>query len=319
MRILFFGTPAAAVPFLELLARRESVVGVVSQPDKAAGRGLRLNPTPVKRRALELGLRVFQPQRPSELCGELRGLSPELAVVVAYGRLLKPDLLAVSGLGALNVHFSLLPKYRGAAPVAWALARGETRTGVTLFWIDEGMDTGPVFLSRELDVRPEDDAASLLERLTVLGLEALEECLREIAAGRIVRRPQFGEASRAPLIKKEDGRISLESFAGQVHDLVRGMRLWPKAYLELAPPGPRRLLVLRTALPLAGSEEGAGAASACVGRLLRVERDKGFLIQCGGRSSLWVLTVQPEGKRPVAAADFLNGLRLKAGDLLPVK
>src|SRR5271163_1696817 len=168
LKTIFFGTPETAVPFLRLLAERTEVLAVVSQPDKPAGRGLSVAPTPVKAAALALGLKVLQPAKPSEIAAELKALTPDLAVVVAYGRLLKRDVLDVPRLGTLNAHFSLLPKYRGAAPVQWSLVRGEKTTGVTLFWLDEGMDTGPVQAMRETAVDPDEDAGALLARLTVL-------------------------------------------------------------------------------------------------------------------------------------------------------
>ena len=316
MRILFFGTPEHSVAFLELLASRGELVAAVSQPDRPAGRGLREEPTPVKRRALELGIPVLQPGASSQIAEAIRPLHPDLAVAVAYGKILKTDALAVPRLGTLNVHFSLLPKYRGAAPVQWSLARGETRTGVTVFWLDEGMDTGPVFLKRELDIGAEEDAGGLLKRLTSLGLEALGEALAEIEAGRIVREPQSGPASLAPLIRRQDARITFPGPARRIHDLVRGMRLWPRATLDLElPSGPLRVQVLKTRLP--EPQDSAGEAPA--GTIVRVERGGGFLIQCDGSSRLWLLTVQPQGKKPVTAADFLNGLRLAAGNFLPVK
>ncbi|MBI5241285.1 MAG: methionyl-tRNA formyltransferase [Elusimicrobia bacterium] len=313
MRTLFYGSPALAVPFLELLARRSEVAAVLTGPDAPAGRGLRVRPSPVKARALELGLSVLQPERPGAAAASLAALKPDLAVAVAYGRLLPPELLAVPALGSLNVHFSLLPKYRGAAPVQWSLVRGETRTGVTVFWIEAGLDTGPVFLQRGLEVGPDEDAGSLFARQTALGLEALGEALDEAAAGRIRREPQAGEPSLAPRLRKEDGRLSLARPARELHNLVRGLRLWPTAYLELAAPAPRHLRVLQTAL-----RDAHGAATGGTpGSIVRVERGGGILVQCSDCSSLWLLTVQPEGKKPVAAADFLNGLRLGAGDLLP--
>src|SRR5687767_9642543 len=140
MKTVFYGTPEVSVAFLEKLARRTEVVAVVSQPDRPAGRELKVEPTPVKRKALELGLKVLQPEKPSAIAESLRALAPDLAVAVAYGRILKPEVLSAPRLGTLNVHFPLLPKYRGAAPVQWSLARGETKTGVTVFWLDEGMD-----------------------------------------------------------------------------------------------------------------------------------------------------------------------------------
>lgn len=306
MKTIFFGTPATAVPFLELLARRTQVAAVVSQPDQPAGRNLLVHPTPVKAKALELGLTVFQPAKPSLISGELADLKPDLAVVVAYGRLLKRDVLDAPKHGTLNVHFSLLPKYRGAAPVQWTLARGESRTGVTLFWLDEGMDTGPIFLQAETPIGSDEDAPALLQRLTAMGVVLLDQALRDIEAGRIRRMPQQGESSPAPLIKKEDARLFLDRPAKELHDLARGMRLWPRAYLELKSG---RVLVLRTAL----AEAGPGSA----GMIIAIDPAKGVLLQCGGSSRLWLVTVQPEGKKPVSAVDFLNGLRLKPGNALP--
>jgi len=311
VKVLFYGTPQTAVPFLLELAKHETVVGVLTQPDKPSGRGLQTEPTPVKRAALELGLPVFQPAQPSSLRETLKALEPDLAVVVAYGRLLKPDLLGVPKLGTLNAHFSLLPLYRGAAPVQWSLARGETRTGVTLFWLDEGMDTGPIFLQRELEIGPDEDAPALLERLTELGVAALAEGLDEIKAGRMPRIAQTGQPSLAPLIKKEDARLSFDLTAREMHNLVRGLRSWPRAYLELESAASPRLLVLKTAL----SEAGTGKP----GQIVLIERGRGFLVQCRGSSRLWFVEVQPEGKRSIPAEDFLNGLRLGVGDFLPVK
>lgn len=311
MKTIFFGTPEAAVPFLRLLAKRTQVLAVVSQPDKPAGRGLATAPTPVKAAARELGLKILQPAKPSEIAGELRALGADLAVVVAYGRLLKRDVLDSTRLGFMNAHFSLLPKYRGAAPVQWALVRGETKTGVSLFWLDEGMDTGPVQSWRAIDVGLDEDAGGLLARLTTLGTELLGETLTELEAGRVTRTPQTGEPSSAPLIKREDARIDLRRPAEAIHDLVRGFRLWPRAALEKEGPG--RVLVLKTALPTAADPAGTGAP----GRLLRVDRERGILVECGSCSRLWFLAVQPEGKKTLNAADFANGLRLAAGGFLP--
>ncbi len=310
MRIVFFGTPETAVPFLEEAVRGHEVAAVVSQPDKPAGRGLSVAPTPVKKRALELGLKVLQPARPSDAASELAALNCDLAVVVAYGRILKPDILSAARLGAINVHFSLLPKYRGAAPVQWALVHGESRTGVTIFWLDEGMDTGPVQLVRETQVGPEEDAGALLARLTRIGTEGLGEALSDIAAGRVLRTPQSGSPSLAPLIQKEDGRLSFQQAAARIHDRVRGLSLWPKTWLELSGAPPRRLGIVKTAL-------GEGVSSFPPGTIISVDRSRGILVQCSDGSRLWVVLVQPEGKKPVPAADFLNGLRLAPGDPFP--
>ena len=311
LKTLLFGTPETAVPFLRLLAKRTQVLAVVSQPDRPAGRGLEVAPTPAKAAALELGLKVFQPNKPAEIAAELKALGADLAVVVAYGRILKADALAATRLGFMNAHFSLLPKYRGAAPVQWALVRGEKKTGVSLFWLDEGMDPGPVQAMRETPVDPDEDAGALLSRLTALGVEMLDASLNELEAGKVTRAVQQGDATLAPLIKREDARIDLNRPASEIHDLVRGFRQWPRAYLEKA--GVPRLLVLKTCLAAAADPAGKGRP----GAVLAVDRKRGILVECAFSSRLWVLDVQPEGKKTLNAADFANGLRLAAGGFLP--
>jgi methionyl-tRNA formyltransferase len=309
MKTLFYGTPSIAVPFLEQMAGQTQVVGVVSQPDRPKGRSLETQPTPVAAKARELGLTLHQPEKPSEIAATLKALAPDLAVAVAYGRILKKDILAVPRLGTLNVHFSLLPKYRGAAPVQWALAKGETKTGVTIFWLDEGMDTGPIFVKEEVDIDPEDDAGSLLDKLARRSLAALSETLKAIERREIIKVPQAGASSLAPLIKKDDARISLTQPARDIHNTVRAFSIWPKAFLELE--GGKRLIVLKTGIADSPGEDAPG-------RIVSIDRNRGVLVQCGLGSRLWFLSVQPEGKKPVNAVDFINGLRLAAGDFLPI-
>jgi methionyl-tRNA formyltransferase len=311
LKSIFFGTPETAVPFLRLLAAKSEIVAVVSQPDRPSGRGLEVSPTPVKSAALELGLKVLQPVKPSDVAAELKALGADFGIVVAYGRILKTDALASTRLGLLNAHFSLLPKFRGAAPVQWSLARGEKKTGVSLFWLDEGMDTGPVQAMLETDIRDDEDAPSLLARLTELGAGLLGAVLQDLEGGKIVRKPQEGVPSAAPLIKREDARVDLSRPAGDIHNLVRGFRSWPRAWLESANG---KVLVLKTALP----EEADPPAGGAPGRILSVGRNKGILVECGSRSRLWFLDVQPEGKKPLNAAEFANGLRLAAGGFLPL-
>lgn len=305
LKTVFMGTPDVAVGFLKLLASKTEVVAVVSQPDRPAGRGLAVVPTPVHAAAKELGLPVHQPAKPADIAETLRSSKPDLTVVVAYGRLLKADVLSVPRLGSLNAHFSLLPKYRGAAPVQWSLVRGETRTGVTLFWLDEGMDTGPIQAQAPADIGPDEDAPALLARLSALGVTLLDRTLDDLDAGRVVREPQLGEPSLAPLIKREDALIDLSKDAKSIHDLVRGFRGWPRASLG-------KDLVLKTALAAAGDPPGKGVP----GTVLSVERGRGILVECGSRSRLWFLEVQSEGKKPLAAVDFANGRRLAVGSVL---
>lgn len=306
LKLLFFGTPQIAVPFLEAVGREHDVLAVVTRPDKPAGRGLELTPPPVKAAALRLGLPVHQPAgSPSGLASLLAALGADAALVVAYGKILKPDLLAATRLGFLNAHFSRLPLYRGAAPIQWSLIRGEAKTAVTLFWLDEGMDTGPIQAVAEAAVEPNEDAPSLAKRLTGLGVELV---LRELAgfdAG-IRRLPQRGYSSLAPRLTKADALIRFDQGASEIHNRVRGLRGGPVAYFNCkgAPVN-----LLRTAVETA---EGAGRP----GTVVRVVARDGFLIECGA-GKLWVHEVQPQGKRPLPAADFLNGLRLKPGDRLP--
>lgn len=311
MKTMFFGTPETAVPFLRALAANTDVLAVVSQPDKPSGRGMEVAPTPVKAAALALGLKVLQPAKPADIEAELKALGADFALVVAYGRILKTGVLSSTKLGFLNAHFSLLPKYRGAAPVQWALVKGETKTGVSLFWLDEGMDTGPLQSMTETAVGPDEDAPALLARLTALGVKQFEATLSDLAAGRVVREPQKGAATMAPLIKRDDALIDLGRDASEIHNLVRGFRSWPRARLELS-SGP--LLVLKTALPGPSDPSGKGAP----GTVLAVERGRGILVQCSSCSRLWFLEVQPEGKKPLHAAEFANGLRLAVGGLLPL-
>lgn len=307
MKTVFFGTPEVAVPFLARLAEETQVVAVVSQPDKPAGRKLEIAPTPVKKKALELGLKVFQPNKPSEIAAELEALAPDLAVAVAYGRILKPDVLAIPKRGALNVHFSLLPAYRGAAPVQWALAKGETKSGVTVFKLDEGMDTGPILVQKEIAVSEDDDAAALFEKMRLPSLAALSEALALAKRGETAGIPQSGPFSLAPLIKREDALLSFDMSAQEMHNRVRAFCLWPKAYLQ----GKTRLIVLKTRL-----EPQPGDAP--IGKIVSVAPSGAVLVQCSSSSRLWFLSVQPEGKKAVSAAEFLNGQRLKAGDLFSI-
>lgn len=309
MKTIFFGTPETAVPFLRLLAAKTEVLAVVSQPDKPAGRGLEIASTPVKAAALELGLKVLQPVKPSEIATQLKALGADFGVVVAYGRLLKTDALSSTRLGLLNAHFSLLPQYRGAAPVQWSLVKGETKTGVSLFWLDEGMDTGPIQAVLETGIHADEDAPALLSRLTALGVDLFDSVLADLAAGRVVRRPQEGSPSAAPLIKREDALLDLARPAEELHNQVRGFRSWPRAWLQLASG---KVLVLKTGL----EESPEPPCTGTPGRILSVGRNKGILVECGSRSRLWFLEVQPEGKKPLNASEFANGLRLAAGGLL---
>ncbi|OGR89926.1 MAG: methionyl-tRNA formyltransferase [Elusimicrobia bacterium RIFCSPLOWO2_01_FULL_59_12] len=313
MRTVFFGTPALAVPYLEFLAQQTELKGVVTTPDEPAGRGYETQPTPVKQAALKFPLPVLQPDSLTDpqFLTLLRSIAPDLAVVVAYGKILPADVLSIAAHGFINVHFSLLPAYRGAAPIQRALMNGEKQTGVTLFWLDEGMDTGPVFLQKNMTIAEEDDAESLRQKLIPLGVNALKEALDRLSKGQAARHPQAGAASKAPSLTKDDGRIDWTRSAAVVSNLIRGTYPWPGAFTFVTAGGKSlRLKVLKAkVVPVLIDPKDAEGPGAVV----HLEHDSGFIVKCG-REFLHILQVQPEGKRPMSAWDFWQGARMKIGD-----
>lgn len=312
VRALFFGTPAFSVPCLDALARVAEVVGVVCQPDKPVGRGLTLTAPPVKQRALELGLAVVQPTklRTGEFAAWVREQKADLALVVAYGRILPPDVLAGPRLGCVNVHASILPRYRGAAPITWAIVRGETETGVTLMQMDAGMDTGAILETWRVSIGPDETAGELAERLSQLGAEAVRTGVPKVVAGAYAPRAQDdGEATLAPMLKKEDGAIDFARSARAVHDHVRGMSPWPGAFTRL---GGRVIKV--HAAGLAGV---APPLAAVPGEVVLADKNR-VVVACGGdrREAVDLLRVQLEGKKPVTAGEWVGGRGVKQGDRL---
>jgi methionyl-tRNA formyltransferase len=312
MKTVFMGTPETAAPFLNLLCGKYPPDLVLTQPDRPKGRGLALTPSPVKTAALAKGLRVETPKNSAEIAAALESVSPDLAIIVAYGRLLKKDALSVPKTGCINIHFSLLPEYRGAAPVQWALINGETKTGVTSFWLDEGMDTGPVCLSAEADIAPQDDAASLMQKLVTLGLDVLSRTLDAAADGGAPRLPQRGEPSHAPMLSTAMSFLDFDKPAAQVCNLARGLALGPHARVRCPAGGRTALVQVIKASPAAQTGK-----SAAPGTIVRIERPRGFIVQCN-EGEVLIEQVRPEGKKTVSAWDFVNGLRLKAGDIFAV-
>jgi methionyl-tRNA formyltransferase len=306
---LFFGTPETAVPFLERLDGKSRLLGVVTSPDKPAGRGYALTPPAVKRAAEKLGRPVLQPAslKDPAFHAALAAWGPaDLGVVVAYGKLIPPAIFDLPRFGLMNAHFSLLPKYRGAAPVQWALMRGETLTGVSLFRIEKGLDTGPVYLQKPVAVRPEDTSASLRARLADEGLALLEEVLARFEAGGAAAIPQTGEPSLAPILKKEDGRVDWAArSAKEIANLVRGAWEWPGAFCQWK----GQTLKIRAAEPRPWS------GSEAPGTVVAMEKGRGFLIKSRD-GALLLLRVQPEGKKELDAWGFWNGARLSVGDVL---
>jgi methionyl-tRNA formyltransferase len=306
VRVVFLGTPAFAVPSLDALARAgHELLAVVAQPDRPAGRGQALKEPATKAWARARGVPVLQPEkvRDGKLAAELRALGPDVLCVAAYGRILGKDLLELAPFGAINVHGSLLPRYRGAAPIQWAIASGERETGVSIMQMDEGLDTGDVLLQRALPIAPEDTSETLAPRLAALGGEALAEALALLAKGELVPVRQDGsKATLAPILEKEHGRIDWSRPAAEVASRLRGFTPWPGAWTTLD----GRTLKILAAAP-GGAEPGDDAPGSA-----RKVAGRGLSVACGGGTSLLVARLQPEGKAPQDALAFLNGLRRDA-------
>jgi methionyl-tRNA formyltransferase len=310
MRIAFLGTPAFAVPSLDALAGAgHEVVAVVAQPDRPAGRGQELREPATKAWGRARGIPVLQPLkiRDGSLAKALGALAPDLLVVVAYGRILGEDLLGLAPHGAVNVHASLLPRYRGAAPIQWAVAEGERETGVTVMQMDAGLDTGDILLQRALLVG-EDDAEALSVRLAALGGEALVLGLQFLEARQIIPvRQDHARATLAPVLTKEDGRLDFRLPASRLAARVLGFRPWPGAFTTLS----GRALKIHSAVATSGAALGAalepGATRATA---------EGLLVGCGDGTTLLLREVQVEGKRRVPAPEFLKGHPLPEGAVL---
>ena len=312
------GTPESAVPTLRRCVEEgHEVLGVWTQPDRPAGRGNKLKAPPVKEFALSQGLAVHQPSKikTEEALALFAGREFDVAVVVAYGRILPPAFLRAPRLGCVNVHFSLLPKYRGAAPVNWAIVRGERGTGVTTMLMDEGLDTGPVLLQRSTAIEDGEIAPHLLERLSHVGAELLVETLSrfdEIEP----RQQDDARATLAPILRREDGLIDWSLDAAQIEQRVRGFQPWPNAFTTHQG---RRLIVWRAEASGRGDGPGdaapAGEGTEAAGTLIAARGDD-LVVACGGETTLKLQEVQPEGKQRMRARDFINGSRAHAGEPL---
>jgi methionyl-tRNA formyltransferase len=315
MRIVFCGTPSFAVPTLKhLLAQTDfEIVGVITQPDRPRGRGQEVSFSPVKEAALAANLAVHQPEkiRAPESESVLQKLAPDCVVIIAYGQIIPAKLLPIPKLGWINLHASLLPKYRGAAPINWAIVNGEMRTGVTTMRIDAGMDTGDMLLQRVIEIGSKETAPELTARMSESGAPLMGETLRGLAAGSIAPKPQeHAEASYAPMLKKEDGRIDWNRPAAEIYNRMRGFAPWPGAYTTF-----RGQTCQVWAEPV--SKEGAvglpGSVGSGVPGTLFTEKNELF-IWCGDATVLRLGLVKVEGRKPVKATDFANGARLRSGE-----
>ena len=307
MKIAFMGTPDFSVPCLRALAESgHEIVGVFCQPDKPIGRKQELHAPAVKQEALRHGFRVLQPVslRNGQGVALLRELQPELVIVTAYGKILPPDFLAFPKYGCINIHASLLPKYRGASPIHWAVMAGDTETGVTVMQMDEGMDTGDILLVKKLPIPLDATTEEMFERLSALGAKAMLEAIDALEHGTLTATPQnHAEATTVGLLTKEMGKIDWSASAFEIHNRIRGLYSWPGAYCEL---GGKRLKLHRARLTDKASNAAPGTALVQNGKLLVV---------CGDGHCVELLEVQPEGKKRMDAAAFLNGRGVENGEV----
>jgi methionyl-tRNA formyltransferase len=310
LKIIFMGTAELSCASLEklVLESQFQIAAVVTQPDKPKGRDLKLQPPPVKLLAQKFNLPVLQPlkARDENFISQLRGLKPDLIVVVAYGHILPQTILDLPGFGCLNVHTSLLPKYRGAAPIQWALANGETETGVTIMKMHAGMDTGPILTQKRTPILPLDDSEALHHRLAQLGAELLLETIPGYVAGKILPKLQSANASYAPKIKKEDGQIDWNRSAQSILDRLRAFTPWPGAFTFLKAESKPCLLKIWRAEVV----KKTGMA----GEILSAD-ENGIVIACE-KNALRILELQREGGRRMSAREFLAGHALKTGEKL---
>jgi methionyl-tRNA formyltransferase len=304
LKLVFMGTPEFAVSSLEMLIESEhEIAAVVTQPDRPRGRGLKLRASPVKELATGHGIRVLQPEKAREpaFIEDMRRIAPEAMVVVAFGQILPRELLEIPPHGCINVHASLLPLYRGAAPINWAIINGERETGVTTMLMDEGMDTGDILLQRSILINPDDTAGSLHDKLAPLGARLLMETLFLLKEGMLKPEKQDNQqASYAPSMKKDNGRINWSLSAEMILNRIRGLNPWPGAFTEYR----------GNSLKILSADAAHGKGQP--GEILAVDRDT-ILVACG-LDAIQVLEVQPSGKRKMTAPEFLRGHRIKQGD-----
>jgi len=307
LHLVFCGTPRFAVPTLEKLVEAGFPLSfVVTQPDRPRGRGLELAYPPVKARALELGLPVIQPneiKQNQEFRAQLNAIHPDAIIVVGYGRIIPQWMIELPRLGNINLHASLLPKYRGAAPIQWAIARGESVTGVTTMRIDVGLDTGDILLQKEVPIAPEDTAETLGPQLAAIGADLMVETLQRLAADTVRPRPQdHSQATLAPILRKEDARIDFQRTAQEICNRLRGFQPWPGAFTSFR----TKNLHVWCARPLESKLASAELA---------ISTDR-LIVGCGGSTALELVELQPEGKKRMTARDFIHGYRPHGGEKL---
>nr|WP_319488063.1 methionyl-tRNA formyltransferase [uncultured Caproiciproducens sp.] len=298
MRIVFMGTPDFAVPCLKrLIDAGHDLCAVFTQPDKPKGRGYALTPSPVKVLAAEKNITVFQPKtlRTEEAAETIRNLKPDVIVVVAYGKILPKEVLDIPPFGCINVHASLLPKYRGAAPIQWSVINGDKVTGVTTMFMSEGLDTGDMLLTAQTEIDSEETSGELHERLSLMGAELIVQTLQKVEDGSIERIPQSDENTcYASMLTKELARIDWSKSANEIHNLVRGLSPWPVAYTIYH----NKLLKIHKTMAVNGYKGNAGEIA---------NTDGMFVVFCGEKTALELMEVQYEGGKRMSGKDFLRG------------
>jgi methionyl-tRNA formyltransferase len=311
LRVVYMGTPEFAVPALEaLVASRHRVVGVITNPDRRAGRGNRLCQPPVKEAAVAHEIEVYQPKsmRTDEAAERLRAWEPDVAVVAAYGQILPPEILEIPEFGCINIHASLLPAYRGAAPINWCIVEGEERSGITIMQMDEGLDTGPILLAEPVPIPAGETAQGLHDRLAPLGARLIVEALDRLCRGELTATPQDDdEASYAPMLCRQDGRIDWRQPAERIVDTIRGFHPWPGACATLARADGA---TERIKLHCARAVEGQGDP----GEVLEVSPADGALVVAAGRGAVALERLQAPGRCALDTRDFLNGFEIEADE-----
>ena len=313
LKTVFFGTPQVAVPFLKVLAEMTEVKLVVTQPDRPKGRGLVLTPCPVKDFALKNNLSVASPEKLKDFVPNITALNADIGICVAYGKIFRKPALDAFKQGIVNVHFSILPKYRGASPVQSALLNGETKTGITLFSIDEGMDTGAIITTKETEILPQDNAVTLFEKLTNIATVELKNFLIKAENLTYTKTPQSGTPSFAPLISKEQTLINFENqTAEQINNLVRALAAGAPGYAKASTPDGQIVQIIKTSLTTPPQNT---AKNYPAGALVSIERNVGFFVKCK-EGILLVETLRPAGKSLMPAFAYINGKKYNEGNII---
>lgn len=320
MNIVFFGTSEVSVHFFEHLMGnpRHKVAAAVTPTERPSGRGMKICPPPVKAFALAAGIKIYQPDSLSlsapDFAAGLRALRPDLGVVVSYGKLIPRVIFEIPRYGCVNVHFSLLPRYRGAAPIQWSLINGDSETGASVFFIEEKLDAGPVAAQRRTAIADEDDFFTLRDKLISEGKAALDDALAAVESGSLRPRPQSGEPSGAPALKKSDGKIDWRKSATAIRNLIRGALQWPTAFAVL--PDGRALKVLKSeVVRVCAGSDGKCPARIAPGMVTGMVKGDGFIVACG-EEFLKISEVRPENGAGMTAWAFAQGRGVKAGDVL---